>query len=218
VNIYVAVEGVAEKKVYAKWIPLVNPSLSHARVITDVDVNRYFIVSGGGYPGYFETIEDAIEDLRSLPQFNRLVIAIDSENMSADDKRREVVEFVEAYGPPPDYRVVVQHFCLETWGLGNRRIVSRQPENADLRLCLAMFDVSVEDPELLPALPSESLNRAQFAEKYLRLLFQEKFSGLGYSKNNPRALSHNTYFRRVRERLEDTGHIASFDSFLGAFA
>jgi len=77
--------------------------------------------------------------------------------------------------------------------------------------------VLVNDPELLPAYPEEKLNRSQFAMRYLSLALYEKYKRLTYSKGKPNALLHPRYFNQVKRRLEETGHIRSFEAFLNAF-
>jgi hypothetical protein len=116
-----------------------------------------------------------------------------------------------------EIRIVVQHFCFEAWALGNRRIVRPHPTSSRLREYKQLFDVRSRDPELLPHKLDENLNRAQFAEKYLRLALTDTFRNLTYTKSNPQAVLHDKYFAQVKNRLRDTGHIASFDDFLRAF-
>ena len=81
-NIYLVVEGhVGEKKVYGFWVPLMNPALSVTNNIDLVTEDCLYIISGGGYPNYFEVMGDAIEDVATSSLFDRLVIAIDSEDV-----------------------------------------------------------------------------------------------------------------------------------------
>mgnify|MGYP001230945784 CR=1 FL=1 len=210
-NIYLVVEGpVGEKRVYAHWVPLVNPRL---RVVSSLDMivnDHLIIVSGGGYPNYLEVIERGIMDVME-------VIAVDSEDMSYDDKYQEIDNYVKSFRVQLNYKIIVQHFCLETWALGNQALVTRRPKDPKLREYREMFDVLVRDPELLPNYPKESLNRSQFAARYLKKLLNEKHKKLTYSKSNPIALLHDKFYDRVKARLETTGHIHSFDNFLTAF-
>ena len=217
-NIYIVTEGITESIVYKKWIPQINPALSAVSTISDVDQNKFFIVSSMGYPFYFETIANAIEDVNHLKKFDRLVITIDSEEMSRIQKYDEVADFVRSHPCRFNPRIVVQHFCFETWALGNRKIISPVPENRRLRQYKKFFDVRQFDPELLPALPEEEMNRAQFAEKYLRLALNDRYPTLTYSKANPKALLHTTYLEQVRLRATKTNHIDSFHEFLRAFS
>ncbi len=216
-KIYLVVEGeIGEKKVYARWIKFYRPDLSIVNYLDELVHNGVYIVSGMGYPNYFDVIESAANDVY-LMRIDKLVVAIDSEEMTYNDKKDEVSEFVESLGLDINYEVIVQHFCLETWALGNKIIVQRNPKNRELKLFRQFFDILTHDPELLPAYQPQSLNRAQFAELYLRRLLNEKYRNLTYSKRNPEVLLHEKYFQRVVERLETTGHIQSFNDFLLAF-
>jgi hypothetical protein len=218
VNIYLVVEGpVGEKQVYAHWIPLVNPRLRIVNDLTAVQNDSVIIYSGGGYPSYFDVIEAGVRDVEANARFDRLVIAIDSEEMSREEKKAEIDDFIQTLGTHIHYRTVVQHFCLETWALGNKLIVSRNPKDSKIKEYRRYYDVLDMDPELLPDYPGETLNRCQFAERYLRRLLNDRYRNLTYRKSNPTVLLHDKYFQRVKERFTQTGHIASFDDFLSAF-
>ncbi|MBF0525745.1 MAG: hypothetical protein HQK56_11685 [Deltaproteobacteria bacterium] len=218
-NVYVVVEGeVGERQVYRKWIPYVCPSLTYRNSLLDITDNNFSILACQGYPGYFEIITNAIEDINNLDiRIDRLVIAVDSEDMTYDEKYKEMQQALTARKCQAEIIIVVQHFCLETWALGNRRIGARNPQRDDLRKYMEFFEVLTLDPELMPAYPPAAKNRAQFAEKYLRAMLLEKNRNLTYSKSNPEALLPQTYFEEVKNRLEETGHIRSFSAFLNAF-
>ncbi|MCH8293974.1 hypothetical protein IH992_23070 [Candidatus Poribacteria bacterium] len=215
-NIYVVVEGeIGERYVYEKWIPLANPEMTRVDTIFDIASNHFAIVAGGGYPSYFDTIEAEIENVNSVRNIDRFVIAIDSEEMTFEEKYEEVSEFIRDKPCAASIFIVIQHFCLETWALGNKRVGPRNPRHPTLRKYKKIFNVLERDPELLP--PYDRLNRAQFAERYLRTMLNDKNRNLTYTKRNPKALLHKTYFTEVKKRLETTGHIASFVAFLEAF-
>lgn len=216
-NIYVVAEGLVERKVYLSWIPFANPRLSPVARIEDVENDNFFLISGGGYPQYLETIEAAIADVNGVDKFDRLVVSVDSEEMSHTEKLEEMKSFLEGRRCRVEIRMVIQHFCFETWALGNRTIVRPQPQSARVIRYRALFDVRSQDPELLPANLDEDLNRSQFAAVYLKAALNDTYRNLTYSKNNPTAVLHQTYFQRVRGRFDDTGHIGSFNGFLSAF-
>lgn len=217
-NIYLVVEGpVGEKQVYAHWVPLVNPALTVVGSLADVRHNNLVIYSGGGYPQYFDLIKAGIDDVAANPHIDRLVVAVDSEEMSYAEKHAEINQFVISCKIPINYRIIIQHFCLEAWALGNQVIVARNPKDEKLREYRRHFDVLTKDPELLPEYPPKRLNRSQFASLYLKKLLNEKYKRLTYTKSNPGVLLHEKYYERVRGRLESTGHIRSFNDFLSAF-
>jgi len=132
-NYYIVVEGQkVEPLVYNKWISYLNPRLKPISNISEFYKDNYYIFPGNGYPSYFETINDAIQDVLNNPIIDYLVIAIDSEDMTFEEKYQEMQDFVADYIDKINITIIVQHFCIETWALGNRLIIRRNPENAQL--------------------------------------------------------------------------------------
>ncbi len=209
-NFYIVTEGKVEAIVYKLWIPLVNPNLSQISHITEIKEDQFYIISARGYPYYFEVIDNAIKDINGVRKFDRLVICVDSEDATKEEKYEEVKAFISQRKCSAEIKVIVQHFCFEAWALGNRKIIRPHPTAKKLREYKRLYNVRTNDPELLPPKPDENLNRAQFAEKYLRLALNEKFRNLT-------ALLHIAYFEQLKKRLEETGHIPSFRDFLDAF-
>ncbi len=216
-NIYLVVEGKrSEPKIYRQWIRYINPEYTIIDYFQDVKENNVYILTGGGYPSYFDRIKAGANDVSKHPLYDMLVIAIDSENMSYEEKRNEIIKETKLDSYKIEYKIIIQHFCLETWGLGNQSIVPRSSTADQIRKYRNIFDVLTSDPELLPPL-NEDVNRAQFAEKYLKALLAETSPKLRYSKRNPSALLQEDYFDKIRSRFYDTGHIKSFEDFLKAF-
>jgi len=216
-NLYIVVEGEVEKHLYPTWVPLVNRNLKYVPHISEIEENNFSIITGGGFPSYFDVIESAIEDVNSYNTIDRLVIAIDSEDLSYLDKLNEMTEYLSHFKCKAEIKIIIQHFCLETWALGNRQMVRPNPQSRKLIQYKRFHNVRSADPELLPPYELKELNRAQFAEIYLRSALNDKFRNLTYSKRNPKALLNPKYFLRVKERFEQTGHIKRFDDFLTAF-
>lgn len=217
-NIYIVTEGeVGEVLVYQHWVPLVNPQLTYVNHISLISKNNFSIIAGGGYPNYFEVVEHAVEDVCNHSNIDRLVVAVDSEDISFADKYDEISQFILGLHCTADIKIVVQHFCLETWALGNNKIIRDNPQCEVLRRYKKIFNVKNLDPELLPANKNENLNRSQFAEKYLRRALNDKYRRLTYTKANPQVLLHDKYFIRVKERYLNHNHIKSFNDFLRAF-
>jgi len=218
-NILVLVEGeISEKYVYENWIPYVHSKITYVKNIFDIVKNHFSIISGGGYPNYFKVIKNAIDDVNQLGNIDRLVIAIDSEEMTFEEKLLEIKDVIKDKECSASIEIVIQHFCLETWALGNKRVGPRNPKSVIMRRYKEFFNVLEKDPELLPPYPANNLNRAKFAERYLRTMLNDKNKNLTYSKRNPKALLHRTYFNEVKKRFKTTGHISSFVTFLNAFS
>lgn len=217
-NVYVVTEGIAEQKVYVEWIPLINDRLVQVTDLDQVVQDTFYLVSGNGYPSYFEMISNAIEDVNRYTAFSRLVVSVDSEDMTREEKLAEVEEFVSDKGCRVEVVIVVQHFCFEAWALGNRKIVRPNTQSVRLKRFRQIHDVRTRDPELLPPLDEDELTRAQFAAKYLRAALNDKHRNLTYTKKDPAALKNPKYLEQLRLRLQETGHIRSFEDFLNAFA
>ncbi len=217
-NIYVVCEGeIGERFIYESWVPMVNPALTYVDDLFSISNNNFSIIIGGGFPNYFKVIENAIEDVNNFRNIDRIVIAVDSEEMSFKEKYDEISDFLQSKPSCCEIRIIVQHFCLEAWALGNRKVGPRKPKTSPLIEYKSHYNVLNSDPELLPAYLPESMNRATFAEKYLRAMLLDKHRNLTYSKKNPKALLHRSYFSELTFRLNDTGHIGSFAAFISAF-
>ena len=217
-NIYCLVEGrVTEKMVYASWIPLVNPALRVVDFLGEVSDNTVYIISGEGMPQLFSRIAPSVRDIAANGQFDRFVVSVDSEEMSAEDKLRELMIHVEAAAPPVACYPIVQHYCFETWALGNRKIGSKRPKNPPLIEMKRHYDVAKFDPAHMTS-GTQRLNRAAYSEQYLRLLLNDQNKNLTYSKRDPSVITHEKYFHQVKQRNSETGHIDSFSQFIRAFS
>ncbi len=216
-NIYLVVEGKAERIVYPAWISIVNSSLSQVQIISDVVSNNYYLISGMGYPYYFDVIRDAISDINDLQIFDRLVVAVDSEDMSYAEKASEIKAFLDSHPCKVPIHTIIQHFCFETWALGNRKLVRRHAHDIRLREYINIHDVITLDPALLPELPQYDWNRAQFAYKYLKAAINERNCNIGYSKGSPRFVTHHKFFNEIQKRVQSSEHISSFKDFIAAF-
>ena len=76
------VRKLGERYVYEKWIPFVKPTISKVDTIFDIVSNNFAIIAGGEYPNYFDVIEAALDDVNNTGNIDRLVIAIDSEELN----------------------------------------------------------------------------------------------------------------------------------------
>ncbi|MCF8260696.1 MAG: hypothetical protein K9J12_07980 [Melioribacteraceae bacterium] len=215
-NIYFLVEGKStEPLIYKNWIRFVNSEFKIVNKLEEVEDNTVFIFSSGGYPSYLADIRAAAEDIKEFNKFDLLVVGVDSEDMSYEEKYEEIDNEIKKNNLQIDYKILVQHFCIETWALGNRKFYKRAPESKTLLNFQKIFNVASKDPELLP--PYESYNRSQFAEKYLKAMIRERNSRLFYKKTNPHVIADESYFSSLIDRYEKTDHIKSFGEFVKIF-
>ena len=215
-NIYVVTEGITEKKVYREWIKLVNPNLSYAERVEDVINNNYYILSGGGYPSYYDKIKRAIEQINSCEIFDRLVVSVDAEEMSYEEKYREVTSEVPIGDCIVPVKLIIQNYCFESWALGNRAIYKRNPNSTELVQYQRYYNVQNNDPQFLGNYnPKIFSRRAHFALRYLKLMVTEK--NMDYSKVAPHCVMHPKYFHQLHTRFIETHHLSSFNDFILAF-
>jgi len=228
-NIYLVVEGEkTEMLVYEKWVGYTNDSLRVVKNISDVSDNNVYMIAGKGFPSYLDRIKAAVQDIctktdaHGLQLFNRLVVAVDTETATVEEKTEEirgiVVEALNGSHMTFDLRVIAQHFCIEVWFLGNRDLL-RRSERRLSRIDIEHYDVSLNDPELL-SVPDNyrTLTKAQYAKKYLKNLVKDKYPTLTYRSNNPGPVLDASYYRSVVSRFNDTDHIQSFEAFIKAFS
>lgn len=226
-NIYLVVEGKkSEDKVYPAWVGFINPTLEFTRRLDDVKSNSVFIFSGEGYPSYLDTIRGAARDMSLMKDgagfsvFHRLVVAVDAEEMSASAKATEILECIHTvtgHADAFDCKVIVHDFCLEAWLLANDHLYNhRSPDRS--KQFRAHYDIAILDPEGL-TLPKDSRwrTRAQYAFDYLRACIPDRWPRQVYSKRNPGAVLHEKYFKRVKNRFLEKGHVQSISTLFDAF-
>lgn len=78
---------------------------------------------------------------------------MDAEEHTADKRRAEIADIITEAACPVASTVVVHDCCIETWLLGNRKIVKRNPQSERLRGFHAHHDVLKDAPESMRALP-----------------------------------------------------------------
>lgn len=204
---YLVVEGrQTEKKIYRAWLRHAFPSLEGVGRIEDMAEGRYYLIAGNGYPSYLDRIRHAVEDIRAeRGRFDHLWVCVDSEELTAEQRRAEIADVIGG-ACPVDSTVVVHDCCMETWLLGNRRLVRRDPQSALLRELYEHYYVRAFDPEGMPARAPHRL-RAAFHLHYLQELFRER--NLSYSKHHPSEACDSPYLRELIDRVDETDHLRS---------
>jgi hypothetical protein len=213
---YIVVEGASgEAKVYPKWIQYINSQLTQIYNLNDSQDDGFYLISGNGYPNYLNVIENAIEDVNTLKDFDFLVVAVDSEDKTYQEKYNEIKEVIDNKLIHTESRIIIQHFCLETWALGNRDACRKNTTDVMLLEYKKVHDVRINDPELLPSY--KDMNRSQFAFRYLRCMINDWYPRASYTKSNPKILYDENYFIQLKKRSEKTNHIQSFRKFIDTF-
>lgn len=210
-NIYFVLEGEkTEVKLYPQWISLLVPKLSQVFFEKDVIKNNYYIFSGGGIPSIYSHTVNAIKNINDNPIFDKLIICLDGEEIGTEERKSEIVHYIEQSGvilnPQCSIEFVIQNICIETWFLGNRKIVKRTSENNKLQDYINHYNIRENDPELMEKMEVYR-NKAHFHYSYFKEILKEH--KLSYSKSNPKVVLEDSYVNELIKRTVDTNHLPS---------
>jgi REP element-mobilizing transposase RayT len=199
-NIYFLVEGRrSEKKVYPQWLSYLLPGLTQVRYFDEAKNHNFYLFSSNGYPSILDDIKNAAEDINSCGKYAYLVVCLDADECTVEEKREEFNEIFQpgALELKAELVIIVQNRCFETWFLGNRKVFPRNPQDEIFREYCRFYNVSIKDPELMPNFAG--FNRiAQFHEDYLKRMLREK--GIRYTKRNPGNVGEPHYIEALQKR------------------
>lgn len=215
-NLYILVEGRrTEVKVYPGWLAHLLPRYTRVRSCDDARENNYFLISGEGYPSLLQHLENAVEDVRRSGRYRYLLLCLDADELSVQERQAEIYEYLRVEGislGPVDLRIIVQNRCIETWFLGNRKALTRAPQSAALRRYIDFHDVSQVDPEQMGCYPGFR-NHADYHGAYLREMLWER--GVSYTKEYPRHVTDVAYLEQLLLRTRDCpDDLRSLQTFL----
>jgi hypothetical protein len=210
---YIVVEGRhTERHLYRSWLGHLFPEFRRAERIEDMTAWRYHMIVGHGYPSYLNRIKAAVADIRGNDSaFDHLMVCIDAEDRTIDERRAEIKEIITEAGCPVSHSVVVHDCCIETWLLGNATMAKRDPQSQALREYQTFYDVRISDPEHMQSIDT-GRTRAQFHCDYLQEMFNER--GQSYSKRHPGHAREPTYLQALADRVASSGHLRSLDYLL----
>ncbi len=212
-NVYFLVEGRrCERKLYPSWLSYAAPRLKRVYNPFHADTNSYYLISAEGYPSILrDHLPNAVRDIEKSKQFDLLVVVLDADELSVEERRNEARESAAGL-VSARLAVVVQNRCIETWLLGNRKLIKRNPQCKTLRNYLNHYDAAPRDPERMPVCTGFNTH-SQFHFDYLRLAFRER--GLAYTKARPGEAGEQHYFEELKRRVVDSpGDLATFADFV----
>lgn len=222
-SLYLLVEGeITEKQVYRAWLHHELPWLREVGSAPEITTGAFYVLSSGGYPTP-GLLEACARDVRDNPAIEHLVVCVDTDDRPAATVREQQVterlaEAIDATrmregNPNVRAHVIVQHWCIETWFLGNARLALRASPSERLVKLLGHFDVRAHDPEAmgLPSWSERDTPRtiSKFHQQYLRELFLNVEPRARYSKSAPGIVLDRAYYDALRERVATTGHLPS---------
>ena len=215
-NLYFILEGEkTEVLLYAKWISYVLPTFKQVDFESEIVTNNYYIFSGGGIPSIYNHTVNAIKNINDNPVFDRLIVCLDGEEIGTEKRIKEITDYIKEtrviLNEKCKLDFVVQNVCIETWFLGNRKIVKKIPEGLLLRKFITHYNVVVENPEVMDKLQGYR-NKAHFHYSYFREILKEH--NLSYRKSRPTIAMERSFFDELEKRVTDTNHLLSFKQLL----
>lgn len=211
-NLYLLVEGqCTEKKVYCAWIEHVFPHLRQVQRIEDIKSNHFLILAGYGYPSYLQRIPTALVDIEGHGNIDHFLICVDAEEDTVEAKKHEIQQIIRLGPHFHSCHIIVHNCCMETWFLGNAKMLRRHPYSIRLRELISFHDVSSQDPEQMGTPPEHEI-RAQFHEEYLKEMFREQ--GLIYNKSRPAVVTKSHYLTALVNRNMQTNHLQTFGDLI----
>src|ERR1035437_1383711 len=211
-NIYFLVEGRrTEKKVYPRWLLYLVPELEEVKFAFEVNNNNFYTFSGNGFPSLLDNhLRNSIDDVNDIGRFDYLVICLDSDGDTVEQRKFEVAKFINDNNlklNTSELIIIVQNKCIETWFLGNTKAYTRQPQSIELRKFIKFYNVQENDPEEMTKMEDFSTD-AQFHEAYLSEMLSEK--NIRYTKKNPTIVTEKHYLDELMKRTRTTHHINTF--------
>ena len=216
-NIYFLVEGITELKVYPQWLCHLVPTLSRVDFAQDANINNYYLISGLGYPRLLDVaLVNSVEEINEYGTYDFLVLVIDSDDMSEQEKTDEIYQFIKgnniALNSNCQLQVIAQKSCMETWFLGNKKAYTKSVgKHSDFYHHAKFYDVSQQDPELMNKPENVAGSVSIYHESYLRKMLAEKT--IRYSKSTPREVGEEHYLNQLQKRISDTPHLMSLRKF-----
>ncbi len=221
-NIYFLVEGKTEWKVYPKWLTHLAPHLERVNVPGDAANNNYYLISGGGFPSILDNhLIASVSDVNAAGNYDYLVLAIDADDISAEEKEEEVRSFVTSNNIVLDsckLIVMPQVVCMETWFLGNRCIYAIDPASDDVLALMKHYNAADNDPEKMRQPEGYSGSIGAYHFHYLKTMLREKGITTSYRKSQPIGVTKPDYIEELRSRVasdqNSMGSLRNFFNFL----
>jgi hypothetical protein len=217
-NLYFLVEGHTELKLYPQWIQFLLPEFTQVNSFDQVQYKNYYIFGGAGIPSIInDHLPAAIEDVNSMYNYNHLVMCLDAEESSVQERLDEVNCFLQdnkVLLRNATLNIIVQNRCIETWLLGNRKLIPIGNIGGKLAEYREFFDVFKDDPELMGK-HSEFNTHAQFHKSYLKSIYDARGLSKVYSGICPRDSGEQHYFDQIKNRIQkEPQHLQTFQTLL----
>lgn len=216
-NLYILVEGKqTERKLYPCWIELLTPNIQKVDFLSQLTNDKFYLISGEGYPRMIDVaLINSLKDINEHKNITNFWVVMDSEGDDIVLKEQYVLDQIRKSGVDISHcqvDVIIQDPCIETWGLGNKVIISRNKISPHFAPFFSHYDVQSSDPELMKVPSDYEGSIAKYHESYLKGMLSLR--NATYTKKNPAALMESTYLEQLISRASDSNqHLSSFRKF-----
>ncbi|MEO5376191.1 MAG: hypothetical protein H7832_00170 [Magnetococcus sp. DMHC-6] len=215
-NFYFLVEGRrTEKKVYREWTKHVFQGMGAVDRVEDFSGNNFFVLSANGYPLSSDTYQKTVQDVHDSG-VDHLFVCVDADEESLSERYEKISDELKKLQCPCSFSVIVADCCMETWFLGNQKMMSRQPAKGSKFFQMYQhYNVLTQDPEGMPKPSVFVESRAEYHVNYFQAMCQEK--GVTYTKKYPGSVLESTYLAALVKRCQETNHLSSFQALMTAW-
>ncbi|MCU6406609.1 RloB family protein [Enterobacter quasiroggenkampii] len=204
-----------ERKVYPLWLELLSPHMNKIDSPSNAVENNFFLISGEGYPKLLDVaLKNCLIDIQSSGKYDSFWIVLDTDGEDMQERGDDILNRIASSGiniGDCSVEIIFQNPCIETWGLGNKSIFSKNQLHGNLNDCYHFYDVSANDPELMAKPRDYNGTIANFHEFYLKAMFNQV--NMNYSKARPHALSDKNTVEGMISRINEGEHLGTFKKF-----
>ena len=216
-RLYILVEGKqTERTVYPCWLAQLAAHMQQVESPDLVLENNYFLISGEGYPRLLDvSLQNSLNDIAQNGNYDMFWIVLDSDGEDVEARANDIYERISDLNidiKDCSVEIIMQNPCIETWGLGNRGVISLNQLHDEFNECFHFYDVASNDPELMTKPDNFIGTIANYHEYYIKNMYKQV--RMTYSKNRPIALTSSNTLEQIIKRTNDTpDHLPSFKKF-----
>ena len=228
-NLYFLVEGNTESEFYPKFVDhYFQGKLKRVQDFDHAISNNYHLVGSGGHPYIYTgpkfpdpnaaALKNAILDVNTNPVYDYLILCLDADETTIEDRIVEFNNYIKKFKNEGvvlnsycEFKLIIQNRCIETWFLGNKKMLKSNPNSEPLISYVKYFNVKTDDPELMGNY-SEDYTHQDFHLQYLRAMLREK--RLQYKKELPLTVASESYIEQLEKRVAEKGkHLTTLADF-----
>lgn len=247
-RLYIITEGLFESYLYPEWLKILMPEYQYITKVNDVEKYKYcyYMFSSKGYnagyhqmgiPAVYNTIINGLQDIYDYSLYDKLIYLGDSENIPLASpqecitRRKDIIyKYIQENAEnhikllsESKLKLIIQHNCIETWLLGNKKIVRQNIHDSDVLNLLSSYNIKNNDPEYMilenvpDFLKDDFKTIPKFHKYYLRKIINLATKGqinTSNIKSSYKYFSSESYLNGLKNRFLRDKHIKSFGYFL----